>query len=36
MNTLIHHHLNFDGRYPFSRPGLDRPLRDPEASQEDD
>jgi hypothetical protein len=30
LSPLIFEHLNFSGRYPFNRPVLDRPLRDPD------
>ncbi len=33
---LIHDHLNFSGRYPFDRPVVDRPLRDPDALEDED
>ena len=31
-----HDHLNFSGRYPFNAPIIDRPLRDPNAPEDDD
>ena len=34
--ALIHEHLNFSGRYPFNVPVLDRPLRDPDAPEDDE
>jgi TnpA family transposase len=38
LSPLICDHINFHGRYPFTRPELDglRPLRDPDAPDEDD
>jgi TnpA family transposase len=38
LSPLICDHINFHGRYPFTRPELDglRPLRDPDAPAEDD
>ena len=36
LSPLIFEHLNFSGRYPFNRPVLDRPLRDPNAPQDDE
>ncbi len=36
ISPLIFEHLNFSGRYPFDRPVLDRPLRDPNAPQDDE
>lgn len=36
LGPLIFEHLNFSGRYPFNRPVLDRPLRDPNPTDEDD
>jgi hypothetical protein len=35
MSPLMFEHLNFSGRYPFNRPVLDRPLRDPDAPDDD-
>jgi hypothetical protein len=34
-HPLIFEHINFDGRYPFTRPVLDRPLRDPNATDDE-
>ena len=36
LSPLIHEHLNFSGRYPFNVPVLDRPLRDPDAPEDDE
>jgi Tn3 transposase DDE domain len=36
FSPLIFEHINFDGRYPFTRPVLDRPLRDPTAAEDED
>ena len=36
LTPLIFEHLNFSGRYPFNRPVLDRPLRDPDAPDDDE
>lgn len=36
LSPLIFEHLNFSGRYPFNRPVLDRPLRDPDAPEDDE
>ena len=36
LSPLIFEHLNFSGRYPFNRPVVDRPLRDPDAPEDDD
>ena len=36
LSHLIHEHLNFSGRYPFNVPVLDRPLRDPDAPEDDE
>ena len=36
FNPLIFEHINFNGRYPFTRPVLDRPLRDPNAAEDED
>jgi hypothetical protein len=33
---LIFEHIDFNGRYPFTRPVLDRPLRDPNAAEDED
>jgi hypothetical protein len=35
LSPLIHEHLNFSGRYPFNVPVLDRPLREPDAPEDD-
>ena len=35
LSPLIFEHINFNGRYPFTRPVLDRPLRDPEAPEDE-
>lgn len=34
-SPLIFEHINFHGRYPFTPPVLDRPLRDPNAPDDD-
>jgi TnpA family transposase len=36
LSPLIFEHLNLSGRYPFNRPVLDRPLRDPDAPEDDE
>ena len=36
FSPLIYEHINFDGRYPFTRPVLDRPLRDPDTAEDED
>jgi TnpA family transposase len=36
LSPLIFEHLNFSGRYPFNRHVLDRPLRDPDAPEDDE
>jgi hypothetical protein len=36
LSPLIFEHVNFDGRYPFIRPVLDRPLLDPNAAEDED
>ena len=36
LSPLIFEHINFNGRYPFTRPVLDRPLRDPNAAEDED
>jgi TnpA family transposase len=36
FNPLIFEHINFNGRYPFTRPMLDRPLRDPNTAEDED
>ncbi|MGO9793144.1 MAG: DUF4158 domain-containing protein [Solirubrobacteraceae bacterium] len=36
FSPLIYEHINFNGRYPFTNPVLDRPLRDPNAAEDED
>ncbi|MDQ6778305.1 MAG: Tn3 family transposase, partial [Actinomycetota bacterium] len=36
FSPLIFEHINFSGRYPFNRPVLNRPLRDPDAHEDED